>query len=76
MSYYGVLDICVHFHSFRSIDLLYQGLYQLRARVYNDLAENKTSDALIGFSAYSSSDKKASNARPGIVDSDVRNACT
>lgn len=40
MSYYGVLDVCLHFHSFRNVDLLHQGLYQLRARVYSDLLED------------------------------------
>lgn len=39
MSYSAVLDLILHIHSFRNIDLFHQGLYNIRFRIYQDLED-------------------------------------
>lgn len=48
MAFCGLVDVCLHFHSFRNIDLFHQGLYRVRARLYQDSsAENAATAATL-----------------------------
>eukprot|EP00820_Chromera_velia_P021368 Cvel_7834.t1-p1 / transcript=Cvel_7834.t1 / gene=Cvel_7834 / organism=Chromera_velia_CCMP2878 / gene_product=Protein FAM135B, putative / transcript_product=Protein FAM135B, putative / location=Cvel_scaffold418:78025-87936(+) / protein_length=709 / sequence_SO=supercontig / SO=protein_coding / is_pseudo=false len=39
MAVMGIVEIVLHFDTFRNIDLFHQGIYHLRARIYQDLGE-------------------------------------
>lgn len=50
MSLKAIVQILVHFESFRNIDLFNQGLYQLRFRLYQETLDGVNNSKQMTFS--------------------------
>lgn len=50
MSLRTLLDVALHFESFRNVDLFHQGLYHLKTRVYRDDGEDRINAVPYGYS--------------------------
>eukprot|EP00747_Dinoflagellata_sp_TGD_P165622 gnl/TRDRNA2_/TRDRNA2_187147_c0_seq1.p1 gnl/TRDRNA2_/TRDRNA2_187147_c0~~gnl/TRDRNA2_/TRDRNA2_187147_c0_seq1.p1 ORF type:complete len:756 (+),score=128.22 gnl/TRDRNA2_/TRDRNA2_187147_c0_seq1:72-2339(+) len=66
MSLHTVVEVVLHFESFRNIDLFHQGLYHLKTRLHRGDGENRLPAAPLGVATYplpSSDQPKPKSAR-------------